>query len=273
MPITTINGVRLFWEQTGEHGAPLVLVHGSWGDHHNWAAVVPGLARTLRVFTYDRRGHSQSQRLPTQGSIVEDVDDLAAFIVSHELAPAHVVGNSFGAAIALKLAAAHPRLFASLSVHEPPLIGMIQDHPMMPAIRERIGAVVATLRLGDAEAGARQFVENVALGPGMWDKLPPSQRQTFIFNASTWLDEMNEPESIMTVDLARLSAFNRPTLLSEGDQSPPFFAVILKKVASALPNAQHHLYRGGGHVPHLTHADEFVNVVTGFVNSVVGTSR
>ena len=144
---------------------------------------------------------------------------------------------------------------------------------MMSAIRERIGAVLTTLRSGDAEAGARQFVEKVALGPGMWDKLPPSQRETFVFNAPTWLDEMNEPEDMMTVDLARLSAFNRPTLLSEGDTSPPFFAVILKKVASALPNAQHHLYRGGGHVPHLTHADEFVNTVTGFVNSVVGASR
>jgi hypothetical protein len=36
---------------------------------HSWDAVGPGLARTFRVFTYDRRGHSQSERLPTQGSI------------------------------------------------------------------------------------------------------------------------------------------------------------------------------------------------------------
>src|SRR5437764_194373 len=129
MPITTINGVRLFWEQTGERGPALVLVHGSWGDHHNWDEVVPGLARTCRVFTYDRRGHSQSERLPAQGSIEEDVADLAAFIDSHRLGPAHVAGNSFGAAIALKLAAAEPDLFTSLVVHEPPLIGMIQDHP------------------------------------------------------------------------------------------------------------------------------------------------
>ena len=56
-----------------------------------------------------------------------------------------------------------------------------------------------------------------------------------------------------------------PALLSEGDQSPPFFGVILEKVATALPHAQHHVYRGAGHVPHLTHADEFVNVVSGFV--------
>src|SRR5204862_8024158 len=106
MPISVINSVRLFWEQTGEQGAPLILVHGSWGDHHNWDAVVPGLATMFRVLTYERRGHSQSERVATQGSIEEDVADLAALIAANHLAPTHVVGNSFGAIIALKLAAA-----------------------------------------------------------------------------------------------------------------------------------------------------------------------
>jgi len=112
MPITTINGVRTFWEQCGEAGPPLVLVHGSWGDHHNWDAVVPGLARVFRVVTYDRRGHSQSERAPHHVRDDEDVADLAALIAANNLAPAHVAGNSFGAAITLRFAAAHPDLFA-----------------------------------------------------------------------------------------------------------------------------------------------------------------
>lgn len=273
MAIDTINGVRIFWEQTGERGAPLVLVHGSWGDHHNWDAAVPGLARAFRVYTYDRRGHSRSERLTTQGTIEEDVADLAAFITTHKLAPAHVVGNSGGAVITLKLAAAQPEIFASAIVHEPPLIGMIQQHPMMPAVRQRMNAVIATLQSGNPEAGARAFVENVALGPGMWEKLPPEVRDTFVFNAPTFLDEMNEPESVMSVDLSRLAAFRRPMLLSEGDQSPPFFRVILEQIAIALPQARRHIYRGAGHVPHLTHAGEFVNVVSGFVNAAAAGSQ
>jgi pimeloyl-ACP methyl ester carboxylesterase len=232
-----------------------------------------GSRRNFRVFTYDRRGHSQSERLATPGSIDEDVEDLASFITTTAVEPAHVVGNSFGAAIALKLAAARPNVLASLSVHEPPLVGMIVDHAMFAAVRQRIGTVLATLRSGDAESGAREFVENVALGPGMWERLPPEVRRTFVFNAPTWIDEMNEPESAMTVDLERLRAFSRPTLLSEGGQSPPFFAAILKRVAEALPHAQHHRYQGAGHVPHLTHAAEFVNVVTEFVNSAAIVRR
>ena len=75
----------------------VVLVHGSWGDHHNWDAVAPMLARSFRVLTYDRRGHSRSARPVGQGSLHEDAADLAAPIEGLGLAPKHVVGNSFGA--------------------------------------------------------------------------------------------------------------------------------------------------------------------------------
>jgi pimeloyl-ACP methyl ester carboxylesterase len=265
MPTSAINGVQLYSESQGQ-GIPVVLVHGSWGDHHNWDAVVPGLARTRRVLTYDRRGHSQSERITSQGSIEEDVADLAALITTNDLAPAHIVGNSFGAIVSLKLAAAQPDLFGSLAVHEPPLIGLLGDHPALPAVQQRIGAVMATLQSAKAELGAQQFVDTVAFGPGAWEKLSPEMRRTFVFNAPTWLDEMNEPGAF-TLDLERLATFRRPVLISQGDQSPPFFAGIVDRIATALPHAQRITFRGAGHVPHLTHPAEFVSLVGGFIDT------
>lgn len=267
MPISLINGVRLYLESRGESGATVVLVHGSWGDHHNWDAVVPRLAQTFRVVTYDRRGHSQSERLPTQGSVDEDVADLAALITGSNRVPVHVVANSFGASIALKLAAAHPGLIASLTVHEPPLIGLLGNDPAVAAVQQRIGAVVQTLQSGNIESGAQQFVETVALGPGMWAQLPREMRQTFVFNAPTFLDEVNDPTASI-LDLDRLRAFDRPVLLSLGDQSPPFFSAILDRVAPAFPHARRYTFQGAGHVPHLTHPDDYATVVGSFMSSV-----
>ena len=80
MPAARINGVELYYELTGS-GEPLVLVHG-------W------------------RGHSASERPAGQGSVFEDVDDLAGLIDELGLAPAHVAGNSAGAAIVLDALAA-----------------------------------------------------------------------------------------------------------------------------------------------------------------------
>ena len=266
MAIIVLNGVHVFSESQGDRGAPVVLVHGSWGDHHNWDAVVPGLARTFRVFSYDRRGHSQSERAAVQGSIEEDAADLAALIATSHLAPAHVVGSSFGAIVTLKLAAARPELFASLSIHEPPLIGLLGNDPMLNAVRQRIERVMLTLRSGATELGAKEFVETVAFGPGTWERLTPQMRQTFVFNAPTWLDEMNEPGAF-TLDLGRLASFTQPVLMTQGDQSPPFFGMILDSVGMVLGEAQHHTFRGAGHVPHVTHPADFVDVVTAFINA------
>jgi pimeloyl-ACP methyl ester carboxylesterase len=271
MPIDVINGVQIFWEQHGATGAPVVLVHGSWGDHHNWDAVVPGLAAAFRVVTYDRRGHSQSERPIGQGHIEEDVADLEALVAARALAPAHLVGNSYGAAIVLKLACLRPDLFASMTVHEPPLLGMLEGHPALPAVRERIGPVLDLLRAGQDALGAQRFVESVALGPGMWERLPPEMQQVFVMNAPTFLDEQNEPDTVMTVDLARLAAYRGPAMVTQGDQSPPFFGLIVDKIASALPHARRYTFQGAGHVPHVTNADEYVRVLSEFIDTIAVT--
>src|SRR5713226_988282 len=134
MSSAQINGISLWFETLGASGSPVVMVHGSWGDHHNWDLVAPGLAETHTVLTYDRRGHSQSERLTSQGSVHEDVADLAALIETTGIAPAHVIGNSGGAIISLRLAVERPELIRSLVVHEPPLVGVIADDPAMASI-------------------------------------------------------------------------------------------------------------------------------------------
>ncbi|HSV53810.1 MAG TPA: alpha/beta hydrolase [Burkholderiaceae bacterium] len=268
MPASLVNGVQVYWEISGELGAPAVLVHGSWGDHHNWAPVVPALSRSLRVATYDRRGHSRSERLAGQGSVDEDVADLAALIGQLFQGPAHVIGSSFGAVIVLRLAAARPDLFLSLIVHEPPLFGLLQDVPQaqssLAGVRERVAAVVALLQAGDLAGGARRFVETIAFGPGAWDTLPAAARDTFVFNAPTWLDELQEPAA-MTMDLGPLSSFPAPALLTVGGQSPPFFPLVVDRIAAALPGAGRRTFADAGHVPHLSHPEEYVRVATRFI--------
>ena len=101
MATATVNGVRIFYELEGTGDVPLVLVHGSWDSHRDWDLVVPFLADSFRILRYDRRGHSASERVPGQGSVRDDVADLAGLIEQLGVGPAWVLGNSFGASIAL----------------------------------------------------------------------------------------------------------------------------------------------------------------------------
>src|SRR5258706_5405120 len=128
MPLNKINNVNIFWELTGDKGEALILVHGSWGDHHNWDMVVGEFSKRFRVLTYDRRGHSQSERLPEQGFVEEDIEDLIGLIEHLDLSPAYIAGNSFGAGIVLKTAAKRPDLFKGMIVHEPPLFGLLKNN-------------------------------------------------------------------------------------------------------------------------------------------------
>jgi pimeloyl-ACP methyl ester carboxylesterase len=75
------------------------------------------------------------------------------------------------------------------------------------------------------------------------------------------------------LDLGRLAAFDQPALISRGDQSPPFFGTILDKIGEALPHARRHTFGGAGHAPQLTHPDDFVSIVGGFIGSVAPARR
>jgi pimeloyl-ACP methyl ester carboxylesterase len=246
------------------------MVHGSWGSHHNWDLVAPRLAESFRVISYDRRGHSESERLPGQGSIHEDIADLAALIEHLDLAPAYVAGNSWGAIITLRLAITRPDLLRAITCHEPPLIALIADDPevgpIAEAARERLAAVIEKLAAGDDAGGAQLFVETVAMGAGMWEKLPPRLRQTFVENAPTYLDECRDPDQ-QSIDLDQVRKISTPTLLSRGDQSPPMFPAIVRILVASIPRAQELLLRGAGHLPHATHPTEYVEAVTGFKRS------
>jgi len=263
-----LGGVQIFYERAGAAGPPLVLVHGSWVDHSDWSPVVADLARDFRVLSYDRRGHSQSDRPPGQGHVEEDADDLAALIERLDLAPAHVAGNSFGAAIALRLASRRPELFASLNVHEPPLFGLLaatpQTRDLLSRVRASVQAVVADLAGGETEAATRRFVEEMALGPGAWAALPDGFRTILLGNAPTFLDEARDPEALR-FDPAALRSFDRPLLLTGGSQSPPHFAPVLDALAQALPQAQRHTFEGAGHLPHQSHPVAYAERVRAFL--------
>jgi pimeloyl-ACP methyl ester carboxylesterase len=266
VPRISANDVELHYEMTGE-GDPLVLVHGGWSDHGNWQSVVPGLAQSLLVVAYDRRGHGRSQR-GGQGSRRDQEDDLAALIEGLDLEPAHVAGTSFGASIALGLGARRPELVRSVIAHEPPLISVVASDPHVEPLLEEVQATIesvkARLARGDTEGGARQFVEEVALGPGAWEQLPEPLRATMIDSAPAFVAEQRDP-TWASVDLAALPRIECPVLLTQGGQSPSWFLEIVAKLAREIDVAEVGTYRGAGHAPHITHPTDYLAATTAFL--------
>ena len=91
--MVTVNGVRLAYEIHGTGEIPLVMVHGGFESRRTWDRVVPHLADSFRVLTYDQRGYGESERPSGQVGILEHVADLATLIEHMGLSPTWVVGD------------------------------------------------------------------------------------------------------------------------------------------------------------------------------------
>ncbi|SFP11308.1 Pimeloyl-ACP methyl ester carboxylesterase [Amycolatopsis arida] len=265
MAWATLDGVRLYYQVRGT-GSSLVLVHGSWDDHHSWARVTPHLTGSFRVLGYDRRGHGASTCPPGQGSIHEDVADLLALLERTGSSPAHVVGHSYGSSIALLAALRRPDLVTRLTLHEPPLFALLAGGPydhLLHEVGAKMRRAVELCESGEVEAGARLFVEEVGFGSGNWEHtLTPDLRKTFVEHADTWLDQSRDPDR-MAVDRAALTRLTVPTVLTEGDRGLPWYPPVMDELARCIPGARRERIAGAAHAPHLTHPAEFAAVVSG----------
>jgi pimeloyl-ACP methyl ester carboxylesterase len=254
-----INGVDLYVEPAAGDGEPVVLVHGGWTDHGTWAALVPALARSFRVVTYDRRGHSRSERGPTPPPRRLHEDDLAALIEALGEGPVHLVGSSYGAAIALALAGRRPELVHSVVAHEPLLIDLVPA----PAAAAAMQSVATQLAAGDVERGTRRFFEDVALGPGGWEKVPEPIQRAAVGNAQTYVDMYEDPHWA-ALDVARVRRFPGPIVVTRGDSGPAWLPYVALGVAERI-GRESRVIAGAGHSPHLTHPDPFAALIADFI--------
>jgi pimeloyl-ACP methyl ester carboxylesterase len=152
-------------------------------------------------------------------------------------------------------------------VNDPPLFGLLnEDRETKTALLEfdkRIKSVIDYFKRNDYESAAKQYVETIGIGKGAWDKLPDNMHQIFIHNASTWYTQITNPESI-EFDIKQIANFRKPTLLTTGSLSPLVFHKVIDKLAKSISHSKRITYPGAGHVPHITHPAEFIEVIRNF---------
>src|SRR5262245_53430931 len=115
-----VNGVRLSYVEQGS-GEPIVFVHGAPTDLRGWEPVREGIASKYRFIAYTQR-YFGTEPWPDDGknfSIATLADDLATFITSLNAGPVHLVGWSYGGAVAMQAAVKNPSLVRSLILYEP----------------------------------------------------------------------------------------------------------------------------------------------------------
>jgi len=114
MPQIPVNGIRLYIEDTGGPGPPVVFSHGLLYSCRMWDAQVPSLRGHFRCISYDHRGQGQSEVTQDGYDMDTLAMDAAALIRTLGVQPVHFVGLSMGGFIGMRVAARHPELVRSL---------------------------------------------------------------------------------------------------------------------------------------------------------------
>jgi pimeloyl-ACP methyl ester carboxylesterase len=269
-----VNGTTLSYRLVGDSGTPVVFVHGSLGDFADWDAQVATFAKTHRVLVYSRRYHPPNSPLNDDQtySPMLHADDLAALLLQLDLAPAHIVGSSYGAYTALVLALEHPELVRSVVLGEPPIMPLLNRTPEGDALRRNYFARVldparAAFSRRDSVAALRAFVDGESGTPGRFDRLPAPARARMLGRAFELRHEMltNREEYMPPLACANLGTLHTGVLLVSGDRSAPVFHAITAELARCLQNDSTATIPGADHAMHTANPAYYNQVVLRYI--------
>lgn len=259
-----INGVRLFTRRIGA-GPVVVVLHGGPGAHHDY--LLPqydGLARGRSLLYYDQRGGGRSavgRDVPVGWRA--HVEDLAALARHWDLAPATVLGYSWGGLLALLFAIAYPGLVARLALVCPAPVTAADrrrfetafaERSRAPAIVQARRALQASdLRDRDPDVYHRRLFELSVAGyfhdPARVNGLTPF-RVTGRTQQEVW-------ETLGDYDLRDdLRDLSVPTRVFAGRDDP--IPLDSAETTAACLGARLVVFERSGHCPHVEEPDAFV---------------
>ena len=108
MTTLSLPGGETIWYRRSGGGTPVLHIHGSAFGHRNFERLTPCVAADFEVIDFDLPGYGKSAGAAREGGLEGVADQVHEFIGALELAPVHVHGTSFGAMVALILAAKYP---------------------------------------------------------------------------------------------------------------------------------------------------------------------
>jgi len=248
-------------------GHAAVCLHASGGSSRQWNALARDLRGSWKVLAADLAGHGASPgwRSGERPTVAGEAARLAPVVAAEK--KVHLVGHSYGAAVAVRLALAMPGHVASLSLFEPVLFRLLLDYPDCGEAGEEIvrvaGEIRASLSAGNSLEASRSFYDYWS-GKGAWNDVAPEQRVRIAGRMPAVMgcfDALFEDDT-RPADLARLDV---PVLLMSGTGSPAAALGAVQHLAAALPRVRRRVFQGVGHMGPVTHAAQVNEVIAGFL--------
>jgi pimeloyl-ACP methyl ester carboxylesterase len=248
----------------------VVLLHCSGSSGAQWRALATRLAARYSVIAPDLIGYGKAA--PWSGSEFSLAREAAAVrsLIGRLDQPVHLVGHSYGGAVALHIARTRPELLQTVALVEPSAFHLLRngDATDAAALRE-ITAVAAdasaALAVGDYSGGFGRFVDYWS-GPGSWADMPPEKRAAFAPQLGKVVLDFHalfaEPAELE--DVCDIAA---PTLLVQGGCTALPSRCVCARLRVALPEAVFRVVQGAGHMLPITHREQVNALIAAHLNA------
>lgn len=241
-------------------GEAVLLIHAGIADRSMWDEHLGWLAQAgFRAIAVDLPGFGEA---PAQDGPQAPWEDLLGTLRDLDIPRAALVGNSFGAAVALRVAAVAPVAVTAMVLISPPAPGL-EPSPQLQAAWE---AEEAALQTGDVDAAVSAVVDAWTL-PNAPDSL---RRRVAEMQRRAFELQLDAPEAAEAPDpveehpevLERLAV---RTLTAAGDHDMPDFIEGAQQLARDLPDARYVTIAGAGHLAPLEAPAAFEDLLRDFL--------
>ncbi len=206
----------------------------------------PSLLEHYTLIRYHRRGFLESAPARGPVSIKDQAADARALLEHLHLSRAHIVGHSFGGAIALQLALDAPTYVHSLVLLEAPLTTV----PRWKAVRELNVATAERYRQGDWEAAADPFLGSPAERAALARSVPGGLEQALRDLDTYFSVEAPAHEAWHFTD-EEGKHITQPVLFMLGGESQEFYVQCHDQVQQWMPQTETVVLHGATHLLHM----------------------
>lgn len=248
----------LFCRTLGQGPRPVLALHCTMAHSGAWRGLAEELGDEMTLHAADMLCHGRSPDWDGQGDFQER---MAAAAVAHMSGPMDIIGHSFGATVALRIAVEFPERVRSLTMIESVQFAAIKDShtSLLAENAQKMGPFHDALRNGDTYLAARLFNRGWGAERGpRWDELPQKSRDAMA--RGVVIVPACSPSIIEDVPgLMRAGGLDKvdmPVLLMRGGETDASVAAVHDSFATRLPQADNVVVPGAGHMLPITHPGE-----------------
>lgn len=240
--------------------APLALIHAALGKASNWRGFVNAIDRPVSPLLIELPGHGIADDYDDSRDFVDQAIELALEEMPSD--PVPLIGHSFGAALALRIAVERPYRVSSLVLVEPVMFAAVKGRYAFDRVKNDMGAFTKKVEAGQMATAAKDFYRLWGDGTD-WSDLDTEQRNYIVQRIGLIqpCDTLLLEDRTGILKPGRLEELDMPVTFIDGGDTHPVIPEIISTIGDRIPDAEWVTIPNAGHMLPLTHPKRLLEAV------------